>query len=48
MLLRRSVAVLAVAGLTAALAAPVSRAQAGRAFTTNFSLKEFADRRAKI
>lgn len=27
---------------------PVSNAQAGRAFTTNFTLKEFADRRAKI
>ena len=48
MLLRRSVIGLAVAGLVAALAAPAGRAQAGRAFTTSFSLKEFADRRAKI
>jgi Xaa-Pro aminopeptidase len=43
---------LCVGLLTAALVAiawmPTGRAQAGRAFTANFSLKEFASRRAKI
>jgi Xaa-Pro aminopeptidase len=43
---------LGVGLLAAALAAivwiPTGRAQAGRAFTANFSLKEFASRRAKI
>jgi Xaa-Pro aminopeptidase len=38
----------AVAGLATILAGPRGHAQAGRAFTTNFTLKEFADRRAKI
>lgn len=34
--------------LGAALAAPIGHAQAGRAFTTNFTLAEFAARRAKV
>lgn len=36
------------AGLVASLSEPVGRAQAGRAFTTNFSVQEFATRRAHI
>lgn len=40
-------AVLAM-GLAIACAAPAGHAQAGRAFTTNFTLQEFAARRAKI
>ncbi len=43
---------LMIAALTAALAAlawmPAGRAQAGRAFTTNFTLQEFASRRARV
>jgi len=39
---------LLVAVLVAAAWMPAGRAQAGRAFTTNFTLKEFASRRAKI
>ncbi len=37
-----------VIALGVALAAPVGHAQAGRAFTTNFSLAEFAARRARV
>ena len=37
-----------VIALGTALAAPVGHAQAGRAFTTNFSLAEFAARRARV
>ena len=44
----RLVAGVAVVALAAVLIAPAGRAQAGRAFTTNFTVKEFADRRAKI
>jgi Xaa-Pro aminopeptidase len=39
---------LAFAALIAALTVPPGRAQAGRAFTTNFPREEFAARRAKI
>jgi Xaa-Pro aminopeptidase len=39
---------LAFAALITALAVPLGRAQAGRAFTTNFPREEFAARRAKI
>ena len=39
---------IAVVGFVAAFAAPAGRAQAGRAFTSNFTLEEFASRRAKI
>jgi Xaa-Pro aminopeptidase len=39
---------LAVVSLAAILIAPAGRAQAGRAFTTNFTQKEFAGRRARI
>jgi len=45
---QRLVIGLAVAGFVVAFAAPIGRAQAGRAFTTNFTLQEFASRRAKI
>src|SRR5262245_31973145 len=38
----------AAATLVTALAVPLGWAQAGRTFTTNFTLKEFAARRAKI
>ncbi len=37
-----------LAATVAVLAVPTGHAQAGRAFTTNFTLKEFAARRAKI
>jgi Xaa-Pro aminopeptidase len=40
--------VLLAAGLLAVFAVPAGHAQAGRAFTTNFTLQEFAARRAKI
>jgi len=36
------------AGLVAVLATPIGHAQAGRSFTTNFTLQEFAARRARI
>lgn len=45
---KRLTGCLAVAGLVALMPAPAGRAQAGRAFTTNFTLAEFAGRRAKI
>jgi Xaa-Pro aminopeptidase len=38
----------AAIALAAGLAMPIGRAQAGRAFTSNFSLQEFAGRRARI
>ena len=44
----RWVAGLMAVALAALTWAPVGRAQAGRAFTANFTLKEFAARRAKI
>ena len=37
--------VMAIGG---AVAVPVGHAQAGRAFTTNFTLAEFAARRARV
>ena len=37
-----------VTGVLAVFATPIGRAQAGRAFTTNFTLQEFAARRARI
>src|SRR5262245_28124771 len=45
---KRFLAHCAAAALVTALAVSLGRAQAGRAFTTNFTLKEFASRRAKI
>ena len=36
------------AACAAVILAPSGHAQAGRAFTTNFTLGEFADRRARI
>lgn len=44
----RRTAVLATCGVAAALGVVSAGAQAGRAFTTHFTVKEFADRRAKI
>ncbi len=44
----RFAAVLAACVTAASLTAASGGAQAGRAFTTNFTVKEFADRRAKI
>ncbi|HXT71582.1 MAG TPA: aminopeptidase P N-terminal domain-containing protein [Vicinamibacterales bacterium] len=46
--MRRLTPALLLVALVAATWMPAGRAQAGRAFTTNFTLKEFADRRAKI
>jgi Xaa-Pro aminopeptidase len=39
---------LLLAALIVTVPAPVTRAQAGRAFTSNFTLKEFASRRSRI
>ena len=47
-LVRRLALCFVATGVFAALSAPVGQAQAGRGFTTNFSLEEFAGRRAKI
>jgi len=45
---QRIAAVLAACGAAASMTATSGGAQAGRTFTTNFTVKEFADRRAKI
>ena len=46
---RQRLAIALIAGVaTAILSGPVGRAQAGRAFTTNFSIQEFQSRRARI
>ena len=37
-----------VMAIGAGVAVPVGHAQAGRAFTTNFTLAEFAARRARV
>jgi Xaa-Pro aminopeptidase len=44
----RFVAVLAACAVAASVTAGTGGAQAGRAFTANFTVKEFADRRARI
>ena len=46
--LQRLATGLLAAALIATAWMPIGRAQAGRAFTTNFTLKEFASRRARI
>ena len=46
--LTRFATLLAAAWVAASLTTVTGGAQAGRAFTTNFTPKEFADRRAKI
>lgn len=46
--MKRMAVVLAAGVVAASITAVTFGAQAGRAFTTNFTVKEFADRRAKI
>jgi Xaa-Pro aminopeptidase len=46
--MKRIAAVLTACGMAASITAVTFGAQAGRTFTANFTVKEFADRRAKI
>ena len=46
--MKRLAAILAACGAAASIPVTTGGAQAGRTFTSNFTVKEFADRRAKI